>query len=549
MVSKTHVPLSGSKRGRDLTAFEVGKVNPKEEIIITIGLRGQKELPGPDEFDGPTLKPKQFADEFGGSEADVDQVRKSLENFRLKVKEVSVDRRRMRVSGTAKAMEAAFKPKWAMMHSSCQGVYRGRRGTIHIPAELKGIVTGVFGLDQRRMAFRRSGAAVPADKITAPSPWKPEDIEKNYNFPPGGGEGQSIAIAQFGGGYCEDDLSAYCRELGRPTPKVQLIPVRAPAHTLQDILALQNPDLRKAKLEESFEVMMDLEIIAGLCPEASISVYFSTFNQMGWIDLLEKVIAADPPPVALSISWGRAEDDESWTVSAIEEINYLLNRASRLGITTCVASGDDGWKTGILDDNFGHVDFPSSSPFVMAVGGTMLSQFGDEVAWNEGPVTDVDGNQHGGGATGGGVSGYFGRPAWQKNVNVKPLNKKKFKGRVIPDVSVLAGEPYYYLRFLDMDWPEGHTSASAPVWAALIARINANLPSDKRQRFLTPLLYKKLPNGKTVGEAAFRDIKIGDNAVYHHHPGNGYKAGPGFDAVTGWGVPIGEELRKCLEVI
>jgi len=548
MKSKTHVPLSGSKRKRDPTAFQVGKVNLDDEIIITIGLKGP-ELPGPDEFVGRTMTREELAERFGGSKADVDQVAKSLKKFRLKVEEVSFDRRSMRISGTAKAIEAAFKPNWAMMLLPGQGVYRGREGAIHIPAELKGIVTGVFGLDQRRMAFRRAGTAVPAGNGTAFSPLKPTDIQERYNFPPGDGEGQSIAIAEFNGGYFEKDMKTYCDTFGWQPPDVSLIPVDAPACTLQDILNLRNPDLRKAKLEDSFEVMLDVEIIAGLCRKANISIYFSTFDQRGWVDLLDKVITADPIPVALSISYGSAEDGEKWSRNAIEAINDRLNKARMLGITTCVASGDDGWKTGILDDDFGHVSFPSSSPFVMAVGGTMLLQSGEEVTWNEDPVTDVDGMQYGGGATGGGVSQRFPRPAWQKNVHVKPLNKKKFKGRVIPDVSALAGEPYYYLCFLGMDWPEGHTSASPPVWAALIARINAKLPRDKRQRFLTPLLYEKLINGQLIGEAAFRDITKGNNAVYHHHPGNGYKAGPGFDAVTGWGVPDGMKLLNCLEQI
>ncbi len=51
---------------------------------------------------------------------------------------------------------------------------------------------------------------------------------------------------------------------------------------------------------------MDVEIIAGLCPEADISVYFATFDQKGWVDLLNEVIKARP--VTLSVSWGLAED-------------------------------------------------------------------------------------------------------------------------------------------------------------------------------------------------------------------------------------------------
>jgi kumamolisin len=373
----------------------------------------------------------------------------------------------------------------------------------------------------------------------------PTDIERRYNFPDGDGEGQTIAIAEFGGGYFSEDMIAYCKKFQRPVPNVQTIEIeRGRAYTFKQLLKLQSPEVRHRKLDESFEVMMDLEIVGGLCPKASISVYFSTFDQHGWVSLLDKVITARPIPVALSISWGHAEDDR-WTKGAIKAINDRLNLARLLGITICVASGDDGWRDQI-DDGSAHVDFPSSSPHVLGVGGTKLIQSGasfKEVTWTEDPGTaDMRG-----GATGGGVSRLFPRPVWQK-VHIASLNRGSLNGRVVPDVSALAGPPYYDLVFTGVRWPDGKTSASAPVWAALIARINAKLPPNKQQRFLTPLLYKKLANGKAVGEVSFRDITIGSNAVYPD-PNKGYKAGPGFDAVTGWGVPNGVKLLDCLAAI
>jgi kumamolisin len=207
MANKTHVPLSGSKRRRSLTAFRVGEVDPQKKVIVTIRLSGP-ELPGPDEFVGQTMTPEELREKFGAKKEDADKVEKCLKKFGLKVEEVLLDTRSMRVSGPAEAMKAAFKPDWAMMRSPTYGAYRGRQGTIHIPAELKGIVTGVFGLDQRRMAHRKSRAAVSASHGTALSPLTPADIEQRYNFPPGDGGGQSIAIAEFGGGYFAGDMIA-----------------------------------------------------------------------------------------------------------------------------------------------------------------------------------------------------------------------------------------------------------------------------------------------------------------------------------------------------
>ena len=164
-----------------------------------------------------------------------------------------------------------------------------------------------------------------------------------------------------------------------------------------------------------------------------------------------------------------------------------------------------------------------------------------EVTWWEAPGRRTN---NGGGATGGGVSTLFPRPAWQ-GVRVTSLNSGGIDGRVVPDVSALAGEPLYDLIFVGKPQPNGGTSASAPLWAALIARINSQLPVAKQQRFLTPLLYENGKAGQPVGKIASRDVLWGNNAS-NPVPGKGYKAGPGYDAVTGWGVPDGVKLLRSL---
>jgi kumamolisin len=392
------------------------------------------------------------------------------------------------------------------------------------------------------MARRKTGAALAANPATPLAPVTPSDLEQRYNFPPGDGAGQHIIIAEFGGGYFADDTTAYCNKFQRPAPNVQAVAIDAPAYTLQQVLALPPQDRREA-LGDSIEVMMDVEIVAGLCPQASISVYFSTFDQRGWVDLLNKVIAARP--VALSVSWGLAEDDPGWSANAIAAIDDRLNAARLLGITTCVSSGDDG-SGDQVNDGHAHIDFPSSSPNALGVGGTMLKQSGasvHEVTWWEAPGQRAGG----GGATGGGVSTVFPRPGWQ-TVKVKSLNSGSIDGRIAPDVAALAGEPLYDLVFVGKPQPNGGTSASAPLWAALIARINAKLPVGKQQRFLTPLLYQTGISGKPVGQDSSRDITSGNNTS-SPDPGKGYKAGSGFDAVTGWGVPDGMKLLNSLAAI
>src|SRR5882762_4276958 len=140
MASKTHVTLPGSKRGKDPAAVRVGAIDPKEKIVVTIGLNGPK-LPKPEEYIGKTLTSAELAEKFGAKQEDADKVTKSLKKFGLNVDQVSLETRSMIVSGTAAAMEAAFKPGMAIMRSVREGQYRGRQGTLQIPAELRGIVT------------------------------------------------------------------------------------------------------------------------------------------------------------------------------------------------------------------------------------------------------------------------------------------------------------------------------------------------------------------------------------------------------------------------
>jgi kumamolisin len=163
----------------------------------------------------------------------------------------------------------------------------------------------------------------------------------------------------------------------------------------------------------------------------------------------------------------------------------------------------------------------------------------DEVAWWTSPGY----RDGGGGATGGGVSTVFPRPPWQ-NVRVPSINPRSIDGRVVPDVAALAGPPFFDLMFRGRDHPNGGTSCSAPMWAALIARIYAHVGSAKR-RFFPAWLYHDDAAGTPHGASVCRDIVKGQNAS-KPDPGHGYEAGPGYDAVTGWGVPDGKAIAAAL---
>jgi len=537
-MTDTHVALPGSRRPAKAGATRVGDVEPTSRIEVTIALRGP-ELPDADALGQSPLTRDAFNRRFSASQDDASKVAQALGRYGLTVEETSLAARSLRVSGSAAQIEAAFQAQLGIYHDAQQGDYRGREGVIRIPADLDGVVTGVFGLDERRVAQRKTAMEAADGHAAVAAPLTPADIESRYDFPPGKGAGQVIGIAEFGGGYFPADLDAFCKKYDRPTPTVTVVPVGLKALTPAQIAKL-SPQQRQAALGESTEVMMDVQIVAALCPASTIYLYFAPFTQKGWVDLIGKIVdGGTASPSILSVSWGLAEDSPDWSESARTAINQRLKSAALLGITICVASGDDG-SGDQLTDGRAHVNFPSSSPSVLSVGGTMLSNAA-EVVWWESPGRRTP---NGGGATGGGVSVFFPRPSWQ-TVTVASLNKGGIDGRVIPDIAAVAGAPYYDLIFMGQDSPNGGTSAATPVLAALLARVNAVLPAGRSGRFITPLLYGPGPGGVPLGQSSCRDITVGNNAS-SPSPGRGYQAQTGYDAVSGWGVPIGTALVQAL---
>jgi len=533
-MAETHALLAGTNRPLSAASRRVRDIDPNTHIEVTVNLRSPDFPPG-DQMPAEALSIEELARRYGAPPENIRKVETTLQSFGLQIEGVGPTGRSLRVSGTASAMEAAFHTGMAIHHSDEQGEYHGREGSVSVPAGIAGFIDSVVGLDQRRVAHRK--ATAPAASAT---PFGAADVETRYSFPPGDCAGQKIAIAEFGSplksgpvlppAYFPDDVASFCASQGRPVPNIQTVPVNLAPLTAAQLQTLP-AQIADAVLEEAGEVMLDVEIVAGLCPAADISVYYASWDQKGWIDLIERV-TADQPAV-LSISYGLAEDSPDWEPAALQAINTALQAAAMAGITVCVSTGDDGSGCG-MPDSRAHVEFPASSPFVLAVGGTMVTGQ-QETGWWQAPG-QRSGNKQGG-ATGGGVSAVFTRPAWQ-TADIRSINAGAIAGRIVPDVAALAGPPLYQFTFKGQSIARGGTSASTPVWAALVARMNAALPAAKRQRFFTPLLYQ-------MGATGCTDIVSGDNAS-HPKPGKGYQGQNGYDAVTGWGVPNGKKLLAAL---
>ncbi|EQD33357.1 Peptidase S53 propeptide, partial [mine drainage metagenome] len=200
-------------------------------------------------------------------------------------------------------------------------------------------------------------------------------------------------MIELGGGYRTTDLAAFFHGLQIAPPTVRTVSVDGGANSPTG--DPNGPD---------GEVELDLEVAGSCAPGAALTAFFAPNTDRGFLDAVARAVHDTALPSSIvSISWGGPEP--SWTAQALAAFNAAFQDAAVLGVTVTVAAGDggatDGGPAGTLE-----VDFPASSPYVLACGGTRLLLSGNvidaETVWNDLSTGD--------GATGGGVSRIFPRP-------------------------------------------------------------------------------------------------------------------------------------------
>jgi kumamolisin len=537
MPEQTHplVRLAGSERAPLASATPAGQLDTSERAELTLVLRRRAAIPA-GIVEGPAvLTSDQLAEQYGADPADVDLVRRTLTGLGLEITAVHPASRRIKVTGTLGQLSSVFGAELRQVSSPAPKgdgtvTHRYREGPLFVPAPLDGVVLAVLGLDDRPQArphFRapRDGSAVAAAQSHT---YPPNQVADIYKFPAGTtGAGQTIAVIELGGGYSDSDLEAYFGGLGIGVPSVTAVGVDGGSNA-------PGSDPSGADVE----VALDVDVIGAAAPGAAQVVYFAPNSDSGFIDAISQAVQASPAPIAISISWGQSED--SWTAQGRTAMDAAMADAAALGITVCVASGDNG-SGDAVEDGQPHVDFPASSPHALACGGTKLLANGatgvisSEVVWNETAANE--------GAGGGGVSDEFALPSWQEDAGVPARAGGSGSGsgsgpggRGVPDVAGNADPATGYQIYSGgTAQVVGGTSAVAPLWAALISR----LAEASGQRF--GLIQTRLYAGVTPGGAVpgFRDIVSGDNGAY--------TAGPGWDACSGLGSPDGTALLNRLQ--
>ena len=417
--SQKRTIVAGSEKKALPHAKVTGALDPNERIEVTVILRPRSgagsrtakaaanqamtqalALPERRAY----LTRETFAAARGAAPDDVEKVESFARDHNLTVVEASIAKRSIRLTGTIQDLTAAFRPNLKQAKLGARTV-RTRTGGISVPQSLAPIVVAVLGFDNRpaasphirflggpgavrapkngaRAAGSGNGAARRAVARNAPNgSFTPPQVAKLYNFPAGlDGSGQCIAIVELNDfdanaagvphpistGFSLTDLKAYFTSLGLRTPDVTAVGVASDGGVGAN---LPGPDPNA-----DGEVMLDIEVAGAVAPGAQIAVYLGLNTDNGFLASVNTALHDNVrKPSVISISWGSTEDLN--TVQALNAFDLVLQDAAALGVTVCCSSGDDGSsdiRKPSERDGKPHVDFPASSPFALACGGTKL---------------------------------------------------------------------------------------------------------------------------------------------------------------------------------
>jgi len=501
-----------------------GPWDPSDQALVSIRLRRRRRLP----LRGMTalgvaerryLTSEEFEQQFGAEEEAVRLLEVFARETGLEIVTRLPAAALFVLAGTVAQFNAAFNVQLSQFTLDGSVTFRGRVGPIYLPAALVQVVRGVHGLDDRpavRRALSAHSVGTPGSGATA------AELADHYRFPRGyDGTGQTVALLHFGQGFSQADIDHHFEETGTRSPRLldSLFPFGGSMHPEDGI---QEP-------------VTDLAIAGGLAPGAQFLNCFAPASTAGMIHGFAETIHhrschADRPSV-LSVSWGAVE--ATGTPQFYAAVNDQLRSAALMGITVCCSTGDHGSQASQPGGR--HVEFPASSPYVLACGGSEIrgqATSRTEVVWG----LDADT------ATGGGISRLFPGSRWHSHrtcrILARPsgkqgtpvLARRGSRRRVLPDVCAHAGG--FAVHYRDLDEPDTAmgTSCVAPLWAALVARLNQGL--GKRVGYLNPIFYQ------SGCRKLFLDVREGNNGAFFSRKG--------WDACTGLGSPNGEELLRFL---
>jgi subtilase family serine protease len=517
------------------------------------------------------LTPAQFNARFGLSSADLAKVTSWLSGKGLTI--VASSPTDVTVSGTVPQIEQAFGTSiHAMSENGEQHI--SNISDPQLPAAIANVVTGITGLNdfkpkaRARVAHPQFTSSVSGSHYIAPGDFYTiYDVDSSLRSSSTGGAGISIAVVG------QTDIST--------TDVANFRNASGLSSNLPTIVQVPGLYVAGISADDYDEAALDVEWSGAVAPNASIK--FVTVgpprNGATVTDALSYAISNNVAPI-ISISYGNCE--ANWGQSAMNSINQKLQQANAQGITVVGPAGDSGATDCDVSPpaDFGlAVDFPASSPYVTAAGGTMFNEgsaTGSTSYWNsngssstnnagsaisyipEAVWNESSSNSSSLSAGGGGVSAYFTKPTWQVGNGV-PADS----ARDVPDVSFTSAAAHDGYLFCATKGSSdsatscsngfrdassnlnivGGTSAAAPTLAAVFALLEQQLGGGSAGMIgnANPKIYG-LANS-TYYNNVFHDTNTGNN----NSPCNqgtpncanggsiGYSATTGYDLATGWG--------------
>ncbi len=350
------------------------------------------------------------------------------------------------------------------------------------------------------------------------------------------GKGQTLVdIVSYGSPTLQKDMDVFDNQFGLPSLHIQVI---APLGTVP--FDPKNGDM----MGWAGETELDVQIMHAIAPDANIIVMTSPVDEtegtIGLPEFLQLEQYAVNHHLGQVFSQSYVASEATLSDSAGQQLvkqytDFYKQITTQDGWTVVSGSGDNGatdWAnlaaTQLAPTPI--VNFPADVPWVTSVGGTTL-QSGttgyDEAAWS---------------GSGGGMSKFFTEPSFQQGLPASVQSMLKGQ-RGIPDIAADANPQTGMAFYFNGNWTQtGGTSASTPLWAALVAI--ANQMAGHPLGFINPGIYKVALS--THGMVDFRDIVSGNNSVHTTVQVQGFSAQPGWDAVTGWGTPLADHLLPDL---
>lgn len=540
------------------------------------------------------LSPAQFRQQFAPSQSQVGAVQSWLKSQGFTVEYTPQNNHYVSAEGTVAQAEAAFGTSLGMY--SVDGLtLRSPSSDVSIPSSLSGVVEGVIGLDDSAQFVHSNqsngdapppGAYVSAQPCStywaenqatgftnpygkgtlpyAPCGYTPQQIKGAYGLGSTTlkGSGQTVAIIDaYASPTITQDANQWSVNRGLPPfTGSQFSQVVAPG-------TYHHPEsgLKQDPQGWSTEETLDVESVHGMAPGANI-VYVGAPNNFQDLDaalndVVDKHLASI---VTNSYGW----DSELLPTGFIKPYEDTILQGVVEGIGIYFSSGDNGDES--LVEGYRTVDWPASSPFVTAVGGTSLAvgasnNYLFETGWGttssswtgttwspKPPGTWVYGG-------GGGVSQLFGEPSYQQGVVPSSVFTAQGRtGRAVPDVSADADPNTGYLIGQTQTFPdgtvrysefrEGGTSLASPLFAGLMAL--ADQAAGSPHGFANPLFYANQSawHDVTSPKSTVAVVRANYNNSVDGSAGTSYvlrtmnqtlslKTTPGYDDVTGLGSP------------